>query len=710
MYRLWIVIIGFFMILLPAVYVGLVGLVAYAVYWHAITNHVVIAAAGGRNGAKAALFLYLGPILMGVVVVAFMLKPLFARAGAISKVREIDPSKETLLAAFVDGVCVSVGSPTPSLIEVDCNVNAGARLESWVFSPSKELVLRIGLPLVAGLTLRQFTGVLAHEFGHFSQGAGMRLSVLIRSINMWFARVVYERDEWDETLDAWTKQDHGALIAVGLMVKLAVWLTRRVLWVLMIVGHVMSGFLTRQMEFDADRYEARMVGSEVFTQTSIRLQELNVAFGAAQQELAANWRDRRLPDDLPRLVLVEASKIPEPLHKLLNEARENGKTGLFDTHPCDRERIERASEEGPEGIFHLDGPATDLFRDFDGLSRVTTFDYYRSLLGREVSKEQLFPVTEALLNQEVKREGIEAFNRFFLGAIGPIQSLPLPASYPAAPTDPRSVKRAIVEARMAMLDAVEENRELVKSWNERHGEAIKAEAACILLKVGRSIKPSDFGLSKSKLAVAEEAFDAAVDEIEAIERDFEHFSTLATNRLISALGLLEIDGVAARVPEGLIRREETRALYASATTLATRIIPEMSTLHRAMQAGEIVVSIFQKGNNSQNQVMINALIRSGKLIHESLTALKWKLGDGIPYPFEHAQDRISLGSYALPSVPDEKAIGDLFQAGSDVQDRIFALHHRVLGRLTATAEAVEKVIGLQPLKPPEPEPEEEAEI
>ena len=28
----------------------------------------------------------------------------------------------------------------------------------------------------------------------------MRLTYLIRSINGWFARVVYERDEWDETL------------------------------------------------------------------------------------------------------------------------------------------------------------------------------------------------------------------------------------------------------------------------------------------------------------------------------------------------------------------------------------------------------------------------------------------------------------------------------------------------------------------------------
>ena len=132
-------------------------------------------------------------------------------------------------------------------------MNASAHLANWALSPSKELVLTIGLPLVAGLTLRQFTGVLAHEFGHFSQGAGMRLTLLIRSINRWFTRVVYERDEWDETLAGWSGQGHIAAILVVAMARASIWTTRRILWVLMHAGHLVSGFLSRQMEFDADR-------------------------------------------------------------------------------------------------------------------------------------------------------------------------------------------------------------------------------------------------------------------------------------------------------------------------------------------------------------------------------------------------------------------------------------------------------------------------
>ncbi len=54
------------------------------------------------------------------------------------------------------------------------DVNASAGLRRGLLSLfSHDLVLTIGLPLVQGLSLREFTAVLAHEFGHFRQGGGM---------------------------------------------------------------------------------------------------------------------------------------------------------------------------------------------------------------------------------------------------------------------------------------------------------------------------------------------------------------------------------------------------------------------------------------------------------------------------------------------------------------------------------------------------------
>ena len=81
----------------------------------------------------------------------------------------------------------------------------------------------------------------------------MRLSFIIRSINMWFMRVVYERDAWDERLEYLSQSIDIRVSWVLYLARLFVWLTRKILWLLMMVGHLVSGFLMRQMEVDADR-------------------------------------------------------------------------------------------------------------------------------------------------------------------------------------------------------------------------------------------------------------------------------------------------------------------------------------------------------------------------------------------------------------------------------------------------------------------------
>ena len=84
----------------------------------------------------------------------------------------------------------------------------------------------------------------------------------MRSISGWFARVVYERDAWDQ----WLEETAGEWdLRVGWILHLArlgVWLSHRILWGLMMVGHTVSCVLLRQMEFHADAHEARLVGGD----------------------------------------------------------------------------------------------------------------------------------------------------------------------------------------------------------------------------------------------------------------------------------------------------------------------------------------------------------------------------------------------------------------------------------------------------------------
>ena len=337
LYRVWILVVTAMMLLLPLIYLGIVALACYGMFWHATHNVVIF-----RNvrNARAALFLYAAPLAIFAVLVFFLFKPLFAPPARRPKRKSLDPSREPLLFAFVDGICAAVGAPSPVRIDVDCQVNASASAERGFFSLlRRRLVLTVGLPLVATLELRQFAGVLAHEFGHFSQSAGMSLTFLIGSINAWFARVVYQRDEWDVTLDEWSRDGHFAVLIVANLARLVVWLTRRILWVLMMAGHAISCMMLRQMEFNADLYETQLVGSSVAESTFKRLPVVMMAERGAFADLSENWKEGKLADNLPHLIAANIPQLPQQILDSVDSMLAQGKTGMFDTHPSDKDRI-----------------------------------------------------------------------------------------------------------------------------------------------------------------------------------------------------------------------------------------------------------------------------------------------------------------------------------------------------------------------------------
>ena len=140
--------------------------------------------------------------MIGGIVTFFLFKPLLSRRPRPPEPMQLQRQDAEILFRFVEHVCAMIGAPPPKRIDVDLQVNASASLRrGWRSLVSNDLTLTIGLPLVAGLTARQFAGVLAHEFGHFTQKAGMRVYFLIGHVRFWFARVAHDRDRWDVWLD-----------------------------------------------------------------------------------------------------------------------------------------------------------------------------------------------------------------------------------------------------------------------------------------------------------------------------------------------------------------------------------------------------------------------------------------------------------------------------------------------------------------------------
>lgn len=393
LYQFGLLVVAVTMAILPVLYVGLIGAAGWGVHYWATHFDFLLKSGGNVRLYVAKLALYAAPLFAGSVLVLFMVKPLFARRARHAQPLAVNPDVDATLYAFVRKVCESVGAPMPKRIDIDCNLNASASYRRGFLSLfGSDLVLTIGLPLVAGLDMRQFAGVMAHEFGHFAQGFGMRLTYIIRRINFWFARVAYERDAWDEWLEDWAAESEGWVSFVVMTAQVAVWFSRLVLKLLMVVGNLIGCFMLRQMEYDADSYEIKLAGSDCFETSTRRIHVLSKVTEAAYKDMRVPWNlSKKLPDNFPAYLLRHDQAMSPERRTKWEDTMGLDATGLFDTHPSNGDRIRRARQAGEPGVFQLTAPATQLFANFDVVAKQVTQLHYSDDLDIPVGLAKLVP-------------------------------------------------------------------------------------------------------------------------------------------------------------------------------------------------------------------------------------------------------------------------------------------------------------------------------
>ena len=99
-------------------------------------------------------------LVFGTILIIFMIKPILAprpiKAGSIS----LNPYKEEVLFDFIRKISGIVRAPIPRRIEIDCDANASASFNiGFIILFEEDLVLKLGLPLVAGLN----TPIISHS-------------------------------------------------------------------------------------------------------------------------------------------------------------------------------------------------------------------------------------------------------------------------------------------------------------------------------------------------------------------------------------------------------------------------------------------------------------------------------------------------------------------------------------------------------------------
>lgn len=697
-YKLGLLLVAGGMVLIPLAYLLLTILVFAAVIWHAGFNWSFFK---GMQ-PKAAVFMYVGPLVAGAAVALSLVKPLFARRIGSHSPRRLKRDAEPFLFDYVERVCDAVGATAPSSIRVDCDCNASASFRRGIISMvGTDLTLTIGLPLLAGMSLRQFSGVLAHEFGHFSQGTGMRLSYFIGTINHWLARVVYERDALDARLDAGARTNWGIVSVSCWIAVLCVKATRIVMWGFMCLGHAISGSMSRQMEFDADCHQTRLIGSETFASTFRRLGELSVAHQITFSDLQQFWDEGRLADDLPALVVANVSKITPEIRKEMRKQEEQGRTGLFDTHPADRDRMARAVAENTEGLIDIAAmpseiPASALFGNFERLSKQVTLNFYREVLGPQIQPDVLHPVSHLLERQKVEIEAAKALRRYFQSQIPVMFPLPLGEGADQPPANPKETAATVRQCRQSMLDGLEEYIKVCERYERAEGELFNACRAMALLQAKLKIDYKSFNLSGASIEAATEKSRTVRKSLATLAQKQLPFETDAGERLSAALQLLFVP-VKAELAEKRAALQQEMAVMIPEARFVSGLMSELRPFREVFSA--LLALCEQLEGNAENEQFRAAVLSKMQKVHDYLTRLRSSMGDH-HYPFDHARAEMTLCEYALPEMPEPNDLRGILGATQHLFEQLITVQIRLFARLAVAAESVESALGLPILPDP----------
>jgi len=700
-YQVGLLVVAVAMLLLPVIYVGLIGLLAAGTWYYATNSGGLIFALGGVS-----FWLAVSPILAGVIGMLFMVKPIFARPPKPPEPHCLDRDEEPVLYAFVERLCRAIGAPPPREIHVDLAVNAAAGFRHGVRSMlRRDLVLTIGLPLVTSFSVRQLAGVLAHEFGHFTQATAMRFSYVIGTVNHWFARVVFERDQWDLSLERMKKDTDVGLVTLILgLASICIWISRRILWVLMHVGHALSCYLMRQMEYNADAHQVQVAGSDSVREILLDLTRLEVAKSLAEGHLNHLWEEGRRAADFPSLIRLHAEQFgrdPEAVAQL-DQAVLQRKGALFDTHPSAAKRIRHAEKLRAVPAITSTQAAVALFHRFERISEEVTASAYRQTFGEQAEVATTVSARDAADDAANASARSDAANRLVFGThvlhfgVAPQAGNPTPAGGGAEGVAALRQARERVVACFATLPAI------LTRYDEMLRRLYGAEAALALDNAGVPYWKAGYDLPTEPPDAMWAIKHAAEEERLALRGELAPTFDAVAARVDAAIALSLLPDIRRRLSPSAPERD---ALAAMVGALRAIVDSWGQTADLHINCNHIaLLSRAAESHEREEQFQ-----RSGsRLLHETYTMLERLFArlNETPYPFGHRRGPVSIARFAVPEEP-RRGMAILQDAGAALE-RIMMLYHRCWGELALLVEEVERVAGLPALEVPTPETESEA--
>jgi hypothetical protein len=365
----WLVLVV--LLLLVAVYFAILGGLGFGVYWLATHDFGTSIPSWVVSVAMAAAALLL----------LCLIRPLVMPRERPAEIVPLAADNQPLLADFIAKIAGHVHASPPAVMQAECSPR--------ITLDSKGRTLSLGLPLVMNLTVDQLGGLIAAQLAQHRRGAGCGPANLIRSINGWMWRSVYQEDRFDRWITRANLRPGFHLGRLLLPLRAFSFLARVVLWIPMFIGNTVAASLARESELDADRTAARLIGGPAWTATIERVKVVAFTWEGILTELPFLYKEQQLPDSLPHFLAERMADVTPDLATTLLASVIKEEEIPFDSRPSVADQSAAIAVEPAAGVLACPLAAQGLVSDCGGLSRQVSWDYYTARFGAQFLKTAL---------------------------------------------------------------------------------------------------------------------------------------------------------------------------------------------------------------------------------------------------------------------------------------------------------------------------------
>ncbi|MBZ4190308.1 M48 family metalloprotease [Niabella beijingensis] len=331
---------------------------------------------------------------LGVFILIFLFKFVFsAKKTDRSHLLKISREEEPELFRMIDTIVKGVATNPPKNVYLSSEVNAAVFYDSsfWSMFLPVQKNLQIGLGLINTVSKDELKGILAHEFGHFSQRT-MKVGSYVYNVNQIIFNMLYENDSYNSLMQRWSRASGYFTVFVAIGVKIV----GGIQWVLGKMYQVVNlGYLglSREMEFHADAIAATIAGPAPLQNALWRMELSDYAFTSVlrfyEQKIDDNTRSPNIypEQDFISRFHARADGIPFeeglPIITAAHRARFNKSrlklNNQWASHPTTEERVARMDTLNRGDGSYDHAPANATIKRLEQYQEYFTDEIFRNV-------------------------------------------------------------------------------------------------------------------------------------------------------------------------------------------------------------------------------------------------------------------------------------------------------------------------------------------